>query len=692
MEITIENCNSIDSAKISLALGRLNIKYGPNGTGKSTIAKAIELSTLGGADLPQLTPFKHRGAKTGATSVPKVTGADQFKTVFVFNEEYVDQFVFMQDEVVKNSFDIFIKNTDYDKKMADIEILISEIKDTFKKNEGIEQVLRDLTELSDDFGKSQAGFSKAGRIAKAIGGGNKLEHIPASLVPYTSFIKSEANVKWIGWQIKGNEFLDLASECPYCASPTGEKKETILAVSKEYEAKSIEHLNALLAVVGRLGKYFSKETFENIDRILKNKTELKKEEILCLTNLKGEIDTLIEKLQDLKSISFFSLRDVDEIKNRITSLKIDLSLLKTLNSDDTKEIVDQANQSLDSVLTKAGQLQGEINKQKKSIETAINKHKFEINSFLRYAGYKYLVDIQPEAESYKMKLKHLEFSEHIANGTRHLSYGERNAFSIVLFMYECLMKNPDLVVLDDPISSFDKNKKFAILEMLFRGKDSLREKTVLMLTHDIEPVIDMVKSLSRTFQPTPVASFLSSKGGVVTELDVKKSDLLTFTQICDENIKSLDNDIIKTIYLRRHYEILNNRGLEYQLISSLLHKRPAPTVKENEDERPMTELELASTTAAIQTKLPSFEYQKLLALVLDKSAINKAYAAAKNGYEKLQLFRVANNDNHENDIIKKYINESFHIENEYIMQLNPHRYDSVPDYIIAECDQAMGPQ
>ncbi|WP_253947453.1 AAA family ATPase [Paraburkholderia xenovorans] len=386
MEITIENCNSIDSAKISLVLGRLNIKYGPNGTGKSTIAKAIELSALGGTDLPQLTPFKHRGKKAGATSVPKVTGADQFKTVFVFNEEYVDQFVFMQDEVVKNSFDIFIKNTDYDKKMADIEIFISEIKDTFKKNEGIEQVLRDLTELSDDFGKSQAGFSKAGRIAKAIGGGNKLEHIPTSLAPYTNFIKSEANVKWIGWQIKGNEFLELASECPYCASPTGEKKETILAVSKEYEAKSIEHLNALLAVVGRLGKYFSKETFENIDKILKNKTELKKEEILYLTNLKGEVDTLIEKLQDLKSISFFSLRDVDEIQKRIRSLKIDLVLLKALDSEDTKAIVDQVNQSMDSVLTKAGQLQGEINKQKKSIETAINKHKSEINSFLRYAG------------------------------------------------------------------------------------------------------------------------------------------------------------------------------------------------------------------------------------------------------------------------------------------------------------------
>ncbi len=692
MDITIENCNSIDSARISLTLGRLNIKYGPNGTGKSTIAKAIELAALGGDDLPNLTPFKHRGKDAGVAMVPKVTGTDQFKSVLVFNEDYVDKFVFTQEEVVKNSFDIFIKSSEYDKKMEDIELLISEIKDTFKRNENIEQILRDLTELSESFGKSQAGFSKSGRIAKAIGGGNKLEHIPDSLAPYTSFIKSDSNVKWIGWQIKGNDFLEISTECPYCASPTAEKKETILAVSKEYDAKSIEHLNILLAIVARLGKYFSGDTFENIEKIIKNKSELRKEEITYLTGLKSQIDTLREKLQDLKSISFFSLRDVGEIQKQINSLRIDLGLLKALDSEETKLIVDQINQSLDLVLGKAGKLQGEINKQKIGIEAAINRYKLEINNFLRYAGYKYEVDMQAEADSYKMKLKHFEFSEHIADGSRHLSYGERNAFAIVLFMYECLTKAPDFIVLDDPISSFDKNKKFAIMEMLFRGKNSFSDKTVLMLTHDIEPIIDMVKSLGHTFQPMPVASFLSSKAGVVTELDVKKKDILTFAQICDENIKSLDSDVIKTIYLRRLYEIMDDKGLEYQLISNLLHKEPNPVIKGNGGDRPMTVDEIASATVGVKAKLLSFEFATLLTAVLDDVAMREAYAKATNGYEKLQLFRIINQDNHSNDVVKKYINESYHIENEYIMQLNPHKYDSVPEYIIAECDQAMGIQ
>ncbi len=41
LEVTIKNCNSIDIADILVTEGCLNIKYGPNGIGKSTIAKAI---------------------------------------------------------------------------------------------------------------------------------------------------------------------------------------------------------------------------------------------------------------------------------------------------------------------------------------------------------------------------------------------------------------------------------------------------------------------------------------------------------------------------------------------------------------------------------------------------------------------------------------------------------------------------
>lgn len=689
MEFTIKNCNNIDEAVISIEEGRLNIKYGTNGTGKSTIAQAFAIGSKPNADLSQLTPFKYRSGDPTTSPKPSIEGARRFSKVAVFNEEYVDTFVFKQDEVVKNSFDIFIKSSEYEKKMAQIEALVNEIRETFNRNKQIDEVINDLGDLSDGFGKSQSGLSKASKIARGIGNGNKIEHIPEVLSPYASFIKGENSVKWIKWQIEGNSFLDTSTDCPYCTSPTEDKRTIILAVSREYDAKSIEHLITIQAIIERLGKYLEAETLKRVETIIANKDGLKKEEISYLLVLKNQIDTLKEKLSDAKSISFFSLRDVEQVKSYISGLRIDLGLLASMDSPDTRVIVDAINKSLDAVVEKAGILQGEINKQKRSIERSISKHKQEINSFLRYAGYKYEVDIQVEAGSYKMKLNHIDFLDNIDNGAFHLSYGERNAFSVVLFMYQCLTTNPDLVVLDDPISSFDKNKKFAILERLFRGKESLKGKTVLMLTHDIEPIIDIIKSLNHIFQPSPIAAFLKSRSGCVRETAITKDDVSSFAQVCNENISAASDDVIRLVYLRRYYEITNSKGGEYNLLSNLLHKREQPVIRIEGNEIPMSPEEIEGATKSIAEKIQAFDYQGILDKINNRERMIAAYKAAQNNYEKLQLYRLINDDNHESDVIKKFINESFHIENEYIMQLNPRKYDFVPEYIIVECDRSL---
>ena len=47
MNIELKNCKNIDFACISLTENKLNIKLAPNGTGKSTIARAITLGSGG---------------------------------------------------------------------------------------------------------------------------------------------------------------------------------------------------------------------------------------------------------------------------------------------------------------------------------------------------------------------------------------------------------------------------------------------------------------------------------------------------------------------------------------------------------------------------------------------------------------------------------------------------------------------
>ena len=182
MRIEIKNCNNIDTGIIEIQENKLNIKYAINGTGKSTIAKALECSTIANKDLNELLPFKYKDEiEITQEHVPNVLGLNPNSNIAIFNEDYVEQFVYKQDEVIKDSFEIFIRTKDYDERMEQIEKLILDIKETFNKTDELQILINDLSELSSCFGKSKTGYSAAGSIGKGIGKGNKLENIPQNL-------------------------------------------------------------------------------------------------------------------------------------------------------------------------------------------------------------------------------------------------------------------------------------------------------------------------------------------------------------------------------------------------------------------------------------------------------------------------------------------------------------------------------
>ena len=693
--IEIENCNSIEKATITISEGALNIKYGPNGLGKSTIARAIVAAVANNQSLQNLKPFKYRSL--AGQHEPVVRGIENISSVLVFDDSYISQFAFQRDEVLKNSFDIFIKTDTFKTAMHEIESLLSGIKSAFDGNEALSSAISDLKEVRDAFGVTKSGaLSKSSKGYKAFGSGNKIENIPLQLKPFEAFIKSEQPANWIAWQAKGNAFLELSDNCPYCASDLKEpeKKDTARQVAKEYDSKTIEHLNSLQAIINRLGNYFEQSCRESLEKITKSKIELSLEETNFLSALRGDVETLIAKLEGLRSISFFALRDVDKIEDEIAKLKVELGLLANLNSADTKSVVDPINEKLQELKGKVGELKGKINKHKSQIEKSIVDNQKSINGFLKSAGYKYGVVIKPEADSYKMKLVHQDFNEHLESAAQHLSYGEKNAFALVLFMHQVLSEKPGLAVLDDHVSSFDKTKKFAILNELFRGRASLRNATVLMLTHDIEPAIDVIRVKREIFnEPKPTGYFLASKNGIVTETEINAADIQTFAQICEENIRGLSDEIIKCIYLRRHFEILNDLGAEYNYLANLLHARVAPIHKTDAGDVDMTAEEVGVAVVGIKEFIPDFDYGAVLAIINDKSEMKRRFQGANVGYDKLQLFRIykqVHRPDYDGDaILEKFVNESFHIENEYVMQLNPHKFDNIPEYVVQECDRVM---
>lgn len=686
-EIIIKNCNSIDEAVIIIEKNKLNIKYGINGTGKTSIAKAIEFHNKPD-NLNELLPFKYQDENPDNIE-PTVEGVDEFSNIICFNEQYIEQFVFKQEELLEDSFEIFIKDEKYKENLLEIEELFSTVKKVFDENENLSKTINDFRTLSQTFSSTSGGLAKNSQIIKALGEGNKIENIPLGLEGYTDYLKSDKNTSWIKWQSSGKGFLELSDKCPYCTAPTKGKLEIIQQVSEEYNDKSIEHLLNIMKVMDSLKNYFITETQTTIKVITNNKTGINEAEEVFLKNIKDRTEVLKNSLERLQQLAYFTFENVDDMTKHIEELKIELILVPEFNSVDTQDIVNPLNMALDELITKAGQLQGKMKHQKKQVAKNIEKYKEEINNFLHFAGYKYSIEIEEVAKEYKMRLRHADLSVSVQRGNQHLSYGEKNAFALMLFMYDCLSKNPDLIILDDPISSFDKNKKFAIIERLFRGKESFKTKTVLMLTHDIDPIIDILKVLRNKFDPLPVASFIKSKTGIIHEIAIMKEDLMTFAQVCNENIDTNSGIIIKLIYLRRYYEVLDDKGVEYQLLANLFHKRTTPTKKIDGSEVEMTQEEIDEAVVSIEDRISDFNYIVQLNTITDTDSMKVIYDTCESDYEKLQLFRIIHVGRHTSDVVQKYINETYHIENEYVSQLNPTKYAMVPEFIIEECNNAI---
>lgn len=451
-------------------------------------------------------------------------------------------------------------------------------------------------------------------------------------------------------------------------------------------------MSALRATIDRLGTAFEPGHLDQLKEITRSIVELSPEQTQFLVGLRGQIETLLAKFTALTSLSFHTLRDKSDVDEVIRDAKIDLTLLRALDSDGMREVVDSMNDRLDHVATQIGEVKARVGEQRTRVARLIRENQDEINEFLTSAGYRYAVRIEPSVDSYRMILEHNDAPGHLETAARHLSYGERNAFALVLFMHHVRRDEPDLVVLDDPVSSFDKTKKFAILHKLFHGRNSIRGFTTLFLTHDIEPAIDVVRTAtSGQFQASePVAHFLRSRAGVIEEKQIERDDIMTFSQVCDANIASSADDVIKCIYLRRRYEVHGEIGAEYDVLSSLLHVREAPDEKRDDGTRvPLPIAEVARATVAIREWIPGFDYDRMRDQLRDPLVLKEKFDGTDIGYEKVQIFRIASALDLAPEIrdaaFKKFVNETYHIENEYVMQLNPRDFDAVPEHVVDAC-------
>ena len=400
--------------------------------------------------------------------------------------------------------------------------------------------------------------------------------------------------------------------------------------------------------------------------------------------------------------------ETKDLKDILESYKINKKLYPDFNTSILDEIALSVNTSIEDVVNGIGVLIGKINKHKSKLHGLIKYHEGDINDFLVYAGFKYSVKLIEEGEEYKLKLFPSGSNLHINDVKTKLSYGEKNVFAITLFLFEALNEEYDLIILDDPISSFDKSKKFAILHRLFKGDNSLVNRTVLLATHDFDVVLDL--GYVKRKQYLPYVTFMKNESGILTETEILKKDILSYKKICFDNIKKYEHSFIRFIYTRRLLDIVKDlnesNSLSWNYLSSLLHRYPEPTVQQINDkgeiERSvMTEKQIEDSIENIFNLYGvtiGDGYSKMLALTDED--ILEMYRREESRFVKLQLFRILHQFHKEKhpeekkekdreNIILKFMNETYHTENDYLYDLDPNKFERVPEYVIDLCDQLI---
>lgn len=703
MEITINNCNNIDNGVITIKPNTLNIKYGINGTGKTTISRAIKYALIPdeNEDLSNLRPFKHVSSINPEHS-PTVKGFENITNVAIFNESYINKYAFVEDEILKGSFEIFFKNKEYIDTEESINQITSLVNYAIDNSEDIKILLNNLEELRKCFGVSKKSIAKNSSLHKGHGALYDIHNVPEKLKSFTPFIQDLDNTTtWLKWQFDGHKYNNHKDTCPFCSSNISSKQEIIQEVKNTYDKTRIENLYKILQPVESLKEYLSQDTYEILKEICQSVKGINDAQQAALLRIKQETEDFIIQIKNLQSFNKNNINSIDEIKDIITSLKIQPNYYRNFNTDKVNEHAININAAIDQVLQKIGVLKGSINMQRARLQKSIEANKADINSFLKSAGYPYVVDTLEQNGETKMILKHIDVEEqHIENAKTHLSFGEKNAFALILFMYEAIKTKTDLIVLDDPISSFDKNKKYAIINRLFKEKNSFRGRTVLMLTHDFDPIVDMLSNVKEQFKAIETtAHFLENISGNLTEHVIETENIQTFHEIAKENIQEIPNKINKLIYLRRLCEIEGNKSAIYQLLSNLFHKgREIPLQKgENSGFVPMIEEDIQDAVAQIKDIISEFStYKEEYGNIHNKDSLINQYKSADSNYEKLQLFRLLIDKDIETgiekkteEVVMKFINETYHLENDYLYQLNPRKYSTIPQYIINICDSII---
>lgn len=459
------------------------IVYGSNGRGKSTIKDLFQKENL----------EKKFGCESEnqSNTLYNVFGNNKF---LVFDEKFVDQFVYFNNSLQQNSMKIIMK-TDYINELynekAHANDIVNMILDTTNKYLSVIESFNSILNIKSNTGTITTAKK---RFATTFIEGN---------LPYKYDdlfeISDDNHRKWWyeGLLIYKDNKLD---SCPWCKTNI----DSVNADLKE-QIDSVDNTKRIDA------KLFSDkvEKVSNLSTIMNN-TLVSEEVKNIISQLISEINVSVDQnveekiLADMESLYSLLTNDneiFDEIKAKVKILDnilemqdIDLinNIAKLKFFSITEEISELSN-NLDYFIKYNKDIINGIKDSNKKLYEIIKSDEIDINNIIKSLGLKYYIEIETdpivssginENEKY-VYLKSLNGNDVSQNIGNVLSFGEKSTLAFAIFIEQIRNSTDEntIIIFDDPISSYDIFRRYTSLGII-QTITALQYKKIVILTHE----------------------------------------------------------------------------------------------------------------------------------------------------------------------------------------------------------------
>lgn len=693
MEIMIENLGAISQGSLKVEKNAINIKYGINGSGKSTISKGIQLHT----EKDDLGKLRTHGSDT----IPNISMTEDVSNVIVFNQDYVDKYLF-KDDLANNSFEIMINTNEYKLGKKKIDNMFLDLV-TNINNANTKIITEELTALITNIpvekrkNKNEVEYFLSGssKFVNARKVSNLSQVLDDNSKVYKEKLEGNKNHQWLKWFQAGQAFIDK-NTCPFCLNELPpEFENTVTSVANSVTTTNLKQNIEIKQVISNTEKYMNIDDANDLTLIVNNCDSLSQVDKKRMYEIVSVCQRELNKLNNLRSINIHKIKKKYENNTLVDYLsenRLDLGFFDKL-SNEVKIDIEKINTSINNIIVKSQELESITKDFSQNLNNLVEDKKEYINDFLDISGIPYSIDILASNEfDYKTVLNPLESNEPITEEC--LSFGEKNAISLILFSLEASI-DYELIILDDPVSSFDNNKKFAILYYLFTKENAaFTNKTVLLFTHDFDIIIDFIYK-NEFKRINNKCSFVKNYNGVFSDIEIKQSDVSHTIRMWRKKAKNNTlHPLLRVVNLRKYLQYTcPEEKIAIDILSSIEHNDDKPKQKVNRKKQEINDKEkLKDGFACIKNWICDFDYDLYLSKVQDKMELKKLYENSDSSICKLQILRMIINltkKQIDDKVFWDYLTEYYHVENNEMISLNEKNFDNIPNYIMRISDEII---